>query len=145
MASCVCAEPCYQGTFLCFIVAGAPFGINGANSNSPFKCPCVKKEFELWTATAGKSGASVKQEGGSSATMLKASGRSQRRVVQGSLVLGLRFFACLLGFGFCLFVVGVSCVQGRLLRLFGACCVLHFATLWRGALSPRDLSVFDSC
>ena len=102
---CVCAEPCHQGTFLCFIVAGAPFGINGANT-------CVKKEFELWTATAGKSGESVKKEGGTSTTMLNAFGRSQRRVVQGSLVLGLRSCACLLGFRFCLFVVGVSCVQG---------------------------------
>ena len=59
---------------LCFIDAGTPPGANGAHSNYPFQCPCVKREeLEIWTVTAPKSGTSVKKEGGAGIAMLQAS------------------------------------------------------------------------
>ena len=97
-----------------------------------------QEELEIWTVTAVKSGASVKKEGGAGTAMLKENGIStamlkashKRRIVQGCWVLVCALVLVSWGLGFCLFVVGVSCVQGWLLRLFGACCVLYCATSW---------------
>ena len=53
----------------------SPLGTNGADNNFPFKCLCARNECEILTTTAGKSGASVKKEGGTSTAMLKASSK----------------------------------------------------------------------
>ena len=124
MALCVCLfRTLRPRASLCFIDAGTPPGANGAHSNYPFQCPCVKREeLEIGTVTAAKSGTSVKKEGGTSRAMLKASKRkqnqyhdaariSQRKSSSGLFGACLRSCACFLGVGFlCVRCWGLVCV-----------------------------------